>query len=348
MTSSYISTQSMSSSMRQSILKLKSELATSQTELSSGNYADIGLTLSARTGQSISLQVESSWLQTISNTNTAISARLSTTQNALGNLQSSAQDLLNSLLAGNGSATNANAIQTAGESDLKSLISTLNTTLAGDHIFGGTNTSHAPITDYYGASAPNKQSIDAAFSIAFGMTQSSSSVSGIGAGAMQSFLDNQFAPLFQGPNWMSNWSSASNQTLSSEIAPNETVNTSVSANASAFQQLAQAYTMVADLGVQNLSSSAYQAVVGTAEKLLTGAIGNLTDVHAGVGAAQSSVTNASNQMSLQMNILSTQVSNLESVNTYEVATRVTELQTQIETSYSLTSQLTQLSLVKFL
>lgn len=348
MTSSYISTQSMSSSMRQSILKLQSELATSQTELSSGNYADIGLTLGAQTGQSISLQVENSWLQTMSNTNTAVSARLSTTQNALSNLQSSAQDFLNSLLAGNGSATNANATQTAGESNLKSLISTLNTTLAGDHLFGGTNTSQAPITDYYGASAANKQSIDAAFFTAFGMTQSSSGVSGIGASAMQSFLDNQFAPLFQGTNWTSNWSSAANQTLSSEIAPNETVNTSVSANASALQQLAQAYTMVADLGVQNLSSSAYQAVVGTAEKLLTGAIGNLTDVQAGVGAAQSSVTNASNQMSLQMNILSTQVSNLESVNTYEVATRVTELQTQIETSYSLTSQLTQLSLVKFL
>jgi flagellar hook-associated protein 3 FlgL len=58
--------------------------------------------------------------------------------------------------------------------------------------------------------------------------------------------------------------------------------------------------------------------------------------------------NASDQMSLQMNLLSTQVGGLESVNTYEVATRITDLQTQIETSYSLTSQLQQLSLVKYL
>jgi flagellar hook-associated protein 3 FlgL len=53
-------------------------------------------------------------------------------------------------------------------------------------------------------------------------------------------------------------------------------------------------------------------------------------------------------MSLQMNILSTQIGNLESVNTYEVSTRITDLQTQIETSYKLTADLQQLSLVHYL
>lgn len=165
---------------------------------------------------------------------------------------------------------------------------------------------------------------------------------------MQSFLDNQFAALFQGTNWTSDWSSASSQTLTSQIAPNQAADTSVSANEPAFQQLAQAYTMVADLGGQNLSPGAYQALVATAQKVLTSGISKLTDVQAGIGVAQSSLTDASSQMSLQMNILSTQISNLEGINTYDVSTRVTELQTQIETSYSLTSQLTQLSLVKFL
>jgi flagellar hook-associated protein 3 FlgL len=165
---------------------------------------------------------------------------------------------------------------------------------------------------------------------------------------MQSFLSNQFAGLFQGSNWTSNWSSASNQTLTTQISATQTENTSVSANAPAFQQLAQAYTMVADLGVQNLSSGAFGAVVSTAEGLLTSAISGLTNLQDNVGIVQSSVTSATNQMSLQMNLLSTQVSDLESVNTYEVSTRITDLQTQIETSYSLTSQLSQLSLVKYL
>jgi flagellar hook-associated protein 3 FlgL len=346
--SAYISTQSISSSLRQSVLNLQNELNVSQTEVSTGNYADIGLTLGAETGRSVSLQAQNSFLQTISDTNSAVSTRLSATQDNLSSLQSSAQSLLNSLLAADGSVSGAAAIQTTGASDLRSLISTLNSTLSGDYLFGGINTGTAPITDYNGAAAPNKQAVDAAFSAGFGMSQTSAGVSGISGGAMQSFLDTQFAPLFQGANWASNWSSASDQTLTSAISPNQTENTSVSANQPAFQELAQAYTMISDLGIQNLGQDAYQAVKSTATSLLTSAIGNLTSLQASVGEVQSSVSGASNQMSLQMNVLSTQISNLESVNTYEASTRVSELQTQIETSYSLTSQLQQLSLVKFL
>ncbi len=346
--SSYISTQSISTLLRQSVLNLQSELNATQLEVSTGNYADIGLTLGAKTGQSVSLQAEASLLQSVSDANSNVSMRLSATQNDLGNLQSSAQSLLDSLLSGNGSTTGAATIQSSAASNLSSLISTLNSTLNGDHIFAGVNTATAPITDYNGPSAPNKQAVDAAFSTVFGVSQASASVASISGGAMQDFLNTQFPDLFQGASWSADWSSASDQTLTSTIGPNQTESTSVSANQPAFQELAQAYTMLSDLGTQNLSQGAYQAVTGAATKLLTSAIGNLTDLQSGVGIVQSSVSNANSQMSAQMNVLATQVSNLESVNPYEAATRVSELQTQIEASYSLTSQLHNLALVDYL
>ncbi len=59
-------------------------------------------------------------------------------------------------------------------------------------------------------------------------------------------------------------------------------------------------------------------------------------------------TSANNQMSVQMNILTTQISNLESVDPYQASTQVTGLQTQIETAYSLTAQLQKLSLVNYI
>jgi flagellar hook-associated protein 3 FlgL len=346
--SAYISTQTISTSLRQSVLQLQTDLSNVQTEVSTGNYADIGIALGGQTGQSVSLQAESSFLQTISATNSEVSMRLGATQNNLADLQSSAQSMLETLVGTNGTTTNAATIRSMAASDLGSLISTLNATLNGDHIFAGINTSIAPIADYNGPAAPNKVAVDAAFSSAFGMSQTSAGVSSISGGSMQNFLDTQFAPLFQGANWTNAWSSASDQALSGQIAPNQTQNTSISANQPAFQQLAQAYTMLSDLGTQNLSQGAYQAVVSTARTTLTSAIAGLTNLQASVGEIQSSVSSANNQMSLQTNLLSTQVSNLESVNTYEASTRVTELQTQIELSYSLTSQLQQLSLVKFL
>jgi flagellar hook-associated protein 3 FlgL len=345
---SYISTQSITSSLRQSILQLQWQLTASETEMTTGNYVDIGLALGDQTGETVSLQAENSLLQSITDTNQTAGTRLSTTENVLSSLQTSAQNLLNSLIEGDGSTSNASTIQASGQSDLQNLISSLNTTVNGDYIFAGTNTSNQPITDYYASGAANKAAVDTAFLAAFGMPQTSASVSTVSGTSMQNFLDTQFASLFQGANWSSNWSSASSQTLTNQISENQTASTSVSANNVAFQQLAQAYTMIADLGTQNLNASAYGVVVNTAQGLLTSAISNLTDIQANVGQTQSNITSATNQMSLQMNILSTQVGNLESVNTYDVATRVTDLQTQIETAYSLTSQLHSLSLVDYL
>lgn len=345
---SYISTQSISASMRQSVLRMQSELAARETELATGNHADIGLTLGANTGETVSLQASTALLQTITDTNQTVTMRLNTTENILNNLQSAAQDLLNSIIQNNGSTSNANTIRASGESGLKGLISALNSTLNGDYIFAGTNTRNQPLTGYFAPSAPNKSAVDSAFVMAFGVSQTSPGVAAISGTDIQNFLDNQFAPLFQGAGWTTNWSSASSQTLTNQISESQTANTSVSANNTAFQQLAQAYTMISDLGTQNLNSSAYQAVTNTARNLLTAAISNLADLQASAGLVQSDVGKATNQMSLQINILSTQIGNLESVNTYEIATRVTDLKTQIETSYSLTSQLQQLSLVNYL
>ncbi|HXW70752.1 MAG TPA: flagellar hook-associated family protein [Methylocella sp.] len=343
-----ISTQSFTSATQQSVSQIQAELADYETEMSTGTYANLGLTLGPSSGEDLSLQSQASVLQTLTTTNQTASTRLSTTQSILQTLQSSAQDLLNDLLEGNSNNSNAATIQLQGQNDLQGLITSLNSSLGGDYIFAGINTAVAPITDYYSAGAANKAAVDNAFTAAFGMSQTDPNVSSISGASMQNFLDTQFPSLFQGSNWSTNWSSATNQTLTNQISQAETITTSVTANNPVFQQLAQAYTMAADLGTQNLGASAYQALSSTAQKLLSSAISNLINLQASVGMAQTDITGANNQMSLQTDILSTQIGSLENINTYDVATRITDLQTQIETSYSLTAQLSQLSLVKFL
>jgi flagellar hook-associated protein 3 FlgL len=345
---SFISTQSIASSLCQAVLQMQSNLTMGETELSTGNYADPGVTLGAGIGESISLQTESAFLRTITTTNQTVAIRLDAIQNILASLQSTAQDLLNSLLQRNSSISNAASIQALGQSNLQNLISSLNTSLNGDYIFAGTNTSIEPMADYYAPGAPNKAATDAAFFAAFGVPQTSSSVSAITGPSMQNFLDNQFASLFQGASWSGSWPSASTQTLTSQISGSQSVNSSLSANNPAFQQLAQAYTMIADAGTQNLGTAAYQAVSETAQNLLSSAIGNLVKLQANVGLTQSTISTATSQMSAEMSILSEQIGNLENIDPYEVATRVNNLQTQIQTAYSLTAQLQHLSLVNYL
>lgn len=345
--SSYVSTYSLSTPLLQSILTAQSNLVTAEQEVSTGTYADVGLQLGETTGQDFSLRAEESLMQTISDTNNVASMRLSSTQTILGNLQTTAQNFLNSLLSTTGT-TSASSLQNAAQNGLQTLTSELNTSVSGQYIFGGINTGTAPITDYYGASSANSQAVANAFSSTFGFSQSSASVSSITETQMQSFLSTQFPALFQGSNWTSDWSSASDTTISSQISESQSASTSVSANQSAFQDLAQAYTMVADLGTQNLSSGALSAVTTAATSLVQEAVTGLTNMQADLGNVQNDITTANGQMSVQMNTLTTQINNLENVDAYQASTQVTDLQTQIETAYSLTSQLSKLSLVNYI
>jgi flagellar hook-associated protein 3 FlgL len=346
--SSFISTYSLTSSLQQSVLTTQANLVQAQQELSTGTYADVGLTLGAQAGEDISLRDQESLLQAYTTTNNLASTSLSTTQSVLSDLQTTGQSLLNSLVgAGDENGTGA-SLQQQAEGALNGLIAGLNTTEGGNYIFAGTNTSTAPIADYYATGSASQAAVVNAFTSYFGFSPSSSQAANITASQMQSFIDTQFAPLFQGTNWTSDWSSASSTTTSADISPSQSVSTSVSANDSAFQNLAEAYTMVAALGTQNLSSSTLQTVVSNAENLMNTGLSGLTNIQASVGAAQDDITTANNQMSVEMSVLSTQIGNLENVNPYQASTEVTNLQTQLETAYSLTSQMSQLSLVKYL
>lgn len=74
--------------------------------------------------------------------------------------------------------------------------------------------------------------------------------------------------------------------MSTRISENQVAGTSVCANSIAFQQLAQAYTTIADMGTKRLSTSAYSVVVDRARSLPSTAISNLIDIRATVGLAQ--------------------------------------------------------------
>jgi flagellar hook-associated protein 3 FlgL len=165
---------------------------------------------------------------------------------------------------------------------------------------------------------------------------------------LQNFLNTTYASLFQGSSWTSDWSAASSVNTSSDIAPGENIETSTNANQPGFQQLAEAYAMLTEFGGSSLSQSAQQTVSTTASSLISSALTSLTQTESVVGTAQSQITDANNSMSSQTTILQTQIGNLDDVNSYQVATQLNSLQTQIETSYELTAQLQQLSLSKYL
>jgi flagellar hook-associated protein 3 FlgL len=341
---SFPSTFAISSILSQTVATGQTALGNDEIELSTGRFADVGLQLGAETGQSVSMRAQESLLQTITSSNNTVSTTLSSSQNILSNLQSTAQNFLQTLIEG-GSSGNSTAgeLQSTAGSNLQTLVNQLNTNVNGQFIFGGTNSGTAPLTN-------GSNAVTTAFSNFLGTVGATAST--VTPAQMQTFLTGtgpgDLPAQFTGTDWTANWSSASDTPIATQISPSQTVVTSASANQSAFQQLAQAYSTVADLSTSDLSAQAFQTVVSSAETTIQSAISGLTAIQTNLGTAQSSITNANNFMSTQMSTLSTQIGNLENVDNFSVSTQATDLQTQIETAFELTSQLSQLSLTKFL
>ncbi len=346
----YISTSALTTASRQAVMGAQSQLAKLQSELSSGTYADVGLQVGSRSGQLVSLTTQKNELQAITDDNALTATRMSTSQTVLSTLQKTASAFLATLTQAQSAGNATQGLQDTASGDLAALTAGLNTAVGDQHVFAGLDTQTAPMTTYAAGSA-NKAAVDGAFQTAFGFGQTDAAAGSISGSDMQTFLDAQFAPLFSGSSYAADWSSASSQTITSRIAPEQSVTTSVSANAPAFQALAQAYTMVKEFGGPPMSADASQAAITTATNLVTGAISSLVTVQAGLGVSQSAMSAANDSMSAQINLLTAQagtLSQLSDTDTYDISNQVSTLQTQIQASYEVTAKLQQMSLANYL
>jgi flagellar hook-associated protein 3 FlgL len=349
MKTTFVSTVAVSGAIRQSVLKTQGDLVPAQKEVTTGRLADVGKTLGGRTGQAVSLRQEHARLETILTTNGMAGSRLETTQLTLDQLRKTADGLLGTLISVGDSATAAQAVKQQAAEGLKGLVASLNVTADGRHLFGGINSGTAPMTDYFAApAAASKQAVDNAFAAAFGMAQSDPGVAAISAADMQTFLDGDFRALFDDAQWSADWSAASSQNIESRISSTEVLDTSVNANEQAFRKLAMAFTMVADLGAEQLNKNAFGAVSETATRLISEGIHELTALQGRVGGAQARIAQVNERLSVQMDIFSSDIAGLENVDPFEAATRVTTLMTQLETGYALTARIQRLSILNYL
>ena len=342
-----ISNAALTAAPRQFTAQAQAALARAQTELSSGRLADIGLGLGGATGRYVSLAAQGSRLQAIKDSNATASTKLAATTTALDALRATATSFMASLTGATTSGTVPGTLLAAAGANLDNLTATLNTSVGGDSIFAGINSAVAPLASYTAGSAA-KAAVDASFASAFGTTQDSPSASSIDGAAMQGYLDGAFADLFGASGYAATWSSASDQVTTAQISSTETVDTSVSANAAPFRQLAQAYAMVKEFGGANFGSAAGQAVIASATALVSNAIAGLTGAEAVVGESQSAVSDADDRMTGQIDYLTSQSEALVGVDPSELAIRIAGLKTQIQASYQITSELQQLSLVDYL
>lgn len=347
MKASFVSSLSVSQAMRYSTARTQADLTKALKEQDTGKVYDSGLVLGSRTAQTVSFARDLERLNGIVDSNGLVSARLKATQDALGYITGAAQEFLGVLTASASGDAAASVTRDSGRVALDTLTSLLNTSFDGQYIFAGINTDVKPMAGF-SAGSPAKLAFDAAFQAHFGFTQNDPQAADISAAQMDAFITAALEPQFLGAGWQANWSSATDQTIVSRIALNETTATSVSANHEGMQKLAMAAAAIGDLFDSNLGAAGRQALVDRAVGLVGEAIASIAELQSEIGVVEQRVTAASERMKMQADLFERSIVETEGVDPYEAASRVNDLLTHIETSYAITARIQQLSLLRFL
>lgn len=323
---------------------LQFKIAQAQKEATTGRYADVGLSIGYLTERTLSLRHELDRLNTFKDTNAVSASRLELTQTQIDGMADAAQGFLQTLMAARSTSSSAGVAVSDAKAKLNGFVASLNTAVNGAHLFAGVNTDVKPVVSYFSDPPSAAQTaVQTAFA-----TEFPGPVDEISGADMKTFLDGAFADLFNSANWTANWSQASDQNITSRINNNERIATSTNANEASFRALASAYTMIAELPIEQLSESAYLALVDTAMEVVGKAVGGLTDLRAALGTSQERIKAANERIDVQAGLLNEHVVALEGVDPYEAIVKVESLMTQLETAYSLTARLQNLSLLKYI
>jgi flagellar hook-associated protein 3 FlgL len=354
MSTASVSNLSTQTSMRLTIRQAQNELLKSQQEVSTGFFADIGAELGSKTSTVVDLNRESLRLNSMISNNSIATQRLSASQEALKQIATAAEEMNNALITISGSS-NTDTINTTVmtvSNSLSTMTSMANQTANGEFLFAGINTDVQPIAEYTDTSAA-KTAFDTAFTAYFGFaptdTAGTATIAATGAApSMEDFITSTLEPMFTGSDWTTNWSSATDQSMTSRITQSETVKTSASANEDGFRYFALASVLTKELLNIGAPANAVTAAVNKAIEYTGRAISGINSTRSELGLSQNRVEKADASLKVQVDIIETSLSSKIEVDAYEASTRVNSLLSMVEASYTLTAKIQSLSLVNYL
>ncbi|MBO3758350.1 flagellar hook-associated family protein [Ciceribacter sp. L1K22] len=348
MKTSTVSSLSIQNAMRLTIMQAQNELLKSQQEATTGKYYDVGAELGSRTSMSLDLSRESMRLQSLLETNAIAKQRLESAQEAMNQMATSAQSMMNGLVVVSGT-TDANNLEVARKtaSDaFDNFISMANMSVSGEYLFSGINTDVKPLVD----SSVFMADFETAFFGEFGFNSDDPLTATITPTQMEDFITNTVEPMFAAgavPGW-GNWSTASDDVMMSRVSTTETIATSTSVNSEGMRDFALASVLSMGLLTLNLDAEVLNVVTEKAVNYTGQTISGVDAQRTQLGLSQERLEKANASLEIQQDIIETNFTSMVEVDVYEASTRVNNLLSLVEASYTLTSKIQQLSLVNYL
>ncbi|WP_275788897.1 flagellar hook-associated family protein [Pararhizobium gei] len=348
MKTSYVSNLAVQNAMRSTIALGQLELIKLQQEVTTGKYADAGAALGATSSRSVSLKNELERLASLKETNAIVKQRLSASQSALETMRKAAEQINTTLIAtlGNDDTTRLNIAKTDINGALSSFVAAANIQFNGEFLMSGINTDIKPLAEYNATSLAKASFVTARddYMDANGIA----TMKDFTVAQMNDFITTKIEPMYTGSQWDTDWSQASDQNIMSRISANEVVQSTTNTNTMGVRKFALAAVLSIELLGEDLSSDVRTAVNMASQNYVQQSSTGIIETSSTLGISEARLKKADTSIDAQKKLVQLHITDIEGVDVYEASTRMNALLTQIETSYTLTSRLQQMSLINFL
>lgn len=321
--------------MSQQTTRVKSQLSALTAELSSGRKSDLQTHLKGVFSPLSGIEHNLKMIDGYTASNTSAAQFADAQQLALGAVQATSSqagaDFLN--VASTGEATQRRTTYSRAESQLEQVVARLNTQMAGRNVFAGIAVTGPAVAD--------SATLLADLSVAMaGATTAAAAMA-----AADAYFDTP------GGAFDTNIYLGSTTDLAPfTIAEGETEALTTRADDQALRDVLKGLAVTALMGQGLLSGSVpeQQRLLSAAGSVLVNAADDVTELQAGIGFAEERIVEAQTRSDTQAAAYEMARNALIEADPYDTATRLQQVESQLETIFTLTARLSDLSLTKVL
>ena len=351
------STAAVFAQRRDALVDLRTRLDVANRELSTGRTADVHRALGAGAVEVHRLRDEAARTQQRLDGNTLLSVRLEATGQALAGAADAMQVFLEVAVPNrDGPSLTVPALRDAARSAYDALVSQLNASIGGTHLFSGVDTDRPPLVPW------NEPSPQTALSprdvlgeiVAGGLTDGADAaakaaeVAASFAGTNAAAPDRNFERSFYAGTPAESAPGQPSERLRASIDRSISLPYGVQANDPAFRSALQGLAMIAAVDPASLDADAYAEWVTTGIDAAAAGIDGIRSAQARLGGQQAALDQAIERQEVRGDIFAAQIGRLEGVDPYEAASRVSMLSTQLEASFASTARLMRLSFLSYM
>lgn len=327
-----------------------------EQEVGSGRHADSFKALGARAIEALSTRAMYERTEGRIESNTFLQNRLDLMAGSLGSMRDAAQEVLTMAVTNTDPASaDPQFLQQMARDAFNSIASFMNSSYNGKAFFGGVDSDTNPMNGWETTDSGTGLSPKDVMSAIVG----GGITSAADATAKLAELDAAFngtpadpnhaydASFFNGTPLMNG--ATPNPRLTAQIDENFDISYGVQANDKGFRDLMRGLAMLASTDPADITDeAAYAEWVGAAAGALGAGVKAVLDAEARTGTMQKLVEDANDRLNAKREVLTLHISELESVDPYEAATRLTTAETQLQASYAVTARLSRLSFLNFM